>query len=332
MSKRIKKVFTRFDQIVHLFAHQTQDEARGGRGYFRDNVIYSFGHHFPIARIFTDDAGKKTVFFTTREYSGQTTQHKKSVRSACSHMDLLFMKIVDKSSNPFSDCSYELYEHKENINDFVQKILENLAKFPTARDNKAYLLRTAKEQKELLVKYLEFYKIENLPKSVTEVIESVDAPTWLLEVDSFNKKKEEREKYNQEHFEEIQAKKQAKTLKENKSQIEKWRNFEVVHPYKVGKHYGNYYNKDVYPDLLRYNKSKERIETSQGIEVPIEVARRFYNRIQTTLLTGGCVDNCGDKILDYTVKEITSDYLLVGCHKILQTEIENIAQYLGWNN
>lgn len=72
------------DEVPHLWAHQTQDSARNAKGslYFKGDTIYSYGDHFPIARIVENAAGVKAVLFTTRDYSVTTSRHKGMVWSA----------------------------------------------------------------------------------------------------------------------------------------------------------------------------------------------------------------------------------------------------------
>jgi hypothetical protein len=62
MNKRKKHVFDT-GEIPHLWAHQTQDEARNRQGnlYFTGDTIYSYGSHFPIARRVTNDAGELAI-------------------------------------------------------------------------------------------------------------------------------------------------------------------------------------------------------------------------------------------------------------------------------
>src|SRR5258708_13051749 len=83
MNKRKKHVFAT-SEIPHLWAHRTQDEARNRQGnlYFTGDTIYSYGSHFPIARHVTNDAGVRSVLFTTATYSVTTSSHCSAVRSA----------------------------------------------------------------------------------------------------------------------------------------------------------------------------------------------------------------------------------------------------------
>lgn len=75
------------DQIAHLWAHQTQSSARNAQGnfYFEGDTIYSYGSHFPIARILTKGKGKKlqrAVVMTTRTRSNTTAKHIHLVRGS----------------------------------------------------------------------------------------------------------------------------------------------------------------------------------------------------------------------------------------------------------
>ncbi len=74
-------------EIAHLWAHQTQRSARNPQGnfYFQGDVIYSYGEHFPIARI-RHNGKKKMVMITTRTFSSMTSGHTAAVRMACKHL------------------------------------------------------------------------------------------------------------------------------------------------------------------------------------------------------------------------------------------------------
>jgi|GEM_PF-3378619 len=78
---RTKHVFPT-DEIAHLWAHKTQDDARnpGGNFYFRGDTIYSYGSHFPIARHVTNDKGEAAVLFTNQKWSNTTAKHINYVR------------------------------------------------------------------------------------------------------------------------------------------------------------------------------------------------------------------------------------------------------------
>ena len=68
-------------QVAHLWAHQSKPSASGSHFFFQGDTIYSYGGHFPIARLY-----KGVVLFTTQGYSSTTAHHKSIASSAVSHL------------------------------------------------------------------------------------------------------------------------------------------------------------------------------------------------------------------------------------------------------
>lgn len=75
-------------EVAHLWAHQAQAAAEGSHFYFEGDTIYSYGPHFPIARIVTVN-GVQRVLFTTDSYSVTTAGHKSIAYSACCHLPVI---------------------------------------------------------------------------------------------------------------------------------------------------------------------------------------------------------------------------------------------------
>lgn len=216
--------------------------------------------------------------------------------------------------------------------DFVRHINTALEKFPKAREGKSGLLQKACSEAVGLQRYIDFFGLKShLPKAVKSALKLVADDTWRDELNLFVRKKAEREEYNKEHHEEIEQKKAKERERKFGAQITKWRNFEVRRPYTTTS-YQRWNRNHNYPDLLRYNAQKQRIETSQGVEVPVESAHKFYRQIKVVILRGGCLteDACAEKILDYSVREITAEYIRVECHMIKMIEVEEMAKQLGW--
>ena len=71
-------------EIPHLWAHQTQHDARNQQGnlYFTGDRIYSYGPHFEIARFVTNSKGTRGILLNSRTYSVTTSRHQSAVRSA----------------------------------------------------------------------------------------------------------------------------------------------------------------------------------------------------------------------------------------------------------
>lgn len=83
---RQKQVFPR-DTVAHLWAHKAQDSARDPSGnlYFTGPTIYSYGSHFAIAHILSDECGPEfagRVLWNDATYSNTTAKMKSIVWQA----------------------------------------------------------------------------------------------------------------------------------------------------------------------------------------------------------------------------------------------------------
>ncbi len=79
-------------EVAHLWANRSRQSAKGSHFYFEGDTIYSYGSHFPIARLFLHPVTQTwAVLFTSRDYSQTTSKHKSYTRSACSHLECFFV-------------------------------------------------------------------------------------------------------------------------------------------------------------------------------------------------------------------------------------------------
>src|ERR1700692_1438262 len=121
-------------EIPHLWAHQTQGEARNGTGsfYFRGATIYSYGSHFPIATHVKGSQGQPGILFTSEKNSVTTSQHITAVRRSispdvpaftvpCQHFG--FTKAEDQ------------YQHERNFKHYVDEVAGNLSMCVRARSS-----------------------------------------------------------------------------------------------------------------------------------------------------------------------------------------------------
>ena len=132
-SKRVREVWSA-GMVAHLWANQLQYTARAGNRanfFFRGNTIYSYGEHFPIARV-VKRKGKTVVLFTTRTYSHTTAGHCCCVRGACQHMTVFNVYDVNSSN------------HKEGLDDYrkrIQQAMEGVDKARSAKPAKVEQLK-----------------------------------------------------------------------------------------------------------------------------------------------------------------------------------------------
>jgi len=266
----MKKVFTDISTIAHLWANQLQDEARNsGNFYFDGKTIYSYGGHFPIAKHIEKD-GERAVLFTTRAYSNTTARHIAVVRHAASHLNVI------KCYNPNTT-------HEENFNRWKVDAELVAAKLPKAKKPEKYLneLEYINSQAN---KYAQFFGLE-LPAILTTILSIKD-----------------KNEYNAYHdqktaiLEAERLKKEAELKKQHKKALIDW---------KAGKTHRLYTR--IETDYLRVNEEAARIETTQAVQIPMELGKRLYNSIKENTL------KVGDKVLNFEVNEVGAK-VKIGCH------------------
>lgn len=80
-------------QVAQAWASQERASGRGSNLYFESGVIYSYGKHFPIARI-VPGPDEPVVLFTTKSYSAITARHILLASIASLHMKRLYVDDV----------------------------------------------------------------------------------------------------------------------------------------------------------------------------------------------------------------------------------------------
>jgi len=70
----MKRVFSNWGEVVHVWAQQNQDEGRSSNCYFEGATIYSYGRHYPLATFVTNKRGQKLVVVNGEGYSKTTCE------------------------------------------------------------------------------------------------------------------------------------------------------------------------------------------------------------------------------------------------------------------
>jgi hypothetical protein len=265
----MKKVFSNAD-LAHTYAQQSQSEGRNSNGsfYFRGVTLYSYGSHFVICKFVKNEQGQETLLFTLRTYSNTTAKQISLARNATSHENKIF-------------CYYPEGTHSDNFNSWLKEAEQTATKLQKAKKPEIYLNELAHIAR-LASKYANFFNVE-IPDTLQKVVSIKDKAeniayleekTVLLAIEK--KKKEKAEK--------IQF----------KESFKKWLACEV--PY--------LYNRLKF-DFLRLNDG--RIDTTQGVKIPLELGKRLHQNIANNTLS------VGDKVLNYEVNEV-GDIIRIGCH------------------
>jgi hypothetical protein len=285
----MKTVFSN-SELVHVFANQLQAEGKTANRsmFFSNDTIYSYGYHFAIAKHIENENGK-FVLFTTRSYSNTTSKHISLVSVATQH--LLKVYCYNPDFSIFS-----------NFEEWIKEAKNVLLKLANAKKPLKYLqlLQGILNEATIYAKYL-----------------NATVPTELIDICNITTKEElnvliEKEAAKQKEKEAKEAKQKEK---QHKEELTKFRNGENFSIYAINHNFA----------YLRYNKDTNRIQTTQNVYIPFEVAKKFYN-----IIKGGInnIDNL--QILDYRVIELNKNFIQIGCHKIEFKEINRIASELSF--
>lgn len=126
----MRKVLRNHDEVAHFWANRRQPEGRASRVYFAGDTIYSYGDHFPMARLYRNEAGETVAAFTSRTYSVSTAKHMGLARRAASHHKRI--EVID----PTATAVGQLLKTQ-------REIIELLDKASRAGVNRTYLLGRA---------------------------------------------------------------------------------------------------------------------------------------------------------------------------------------------
>ena len=280
----MKNVFSP-SELCHVWANQLQQSGRNSNGsmYFNGSTIYSYGSHFPIAKHIRNEQGQTAVLFTERTYSNTTAKHINHVWMSCKNDTII-------------NCYRPDSTHEDNFNFWAKNAEEfGASKLAKARKPEKYL-QILSDVEKVATKYAEFFSLE-LPDYLTAVISIKDKSEFI----QFADKKAEYIKAEEKR----KAKEQKKDFKE---QINKWLNNETNRLYTKYKF-----------DFLRINEN--RVETTQAVQIPIEIAKRLYLKIKTNTLA---ID---DKVLDYSVNEIGKE-IKIGCHTFTRSYLLKFGSQL----
>lgn len=134
-------------QVAQIFAENEKTGAKGFNMFFEYNTVYSYGHHFAIAKR-VEHKGKQAFLFTTRKYSNSTSKHVSLTRCALNKKDLLF-------------CAYPDGTHFKNIQAYkaeAEKIFSEATKGRKGTQKKAFELRNLGGIVNRMSNYIRFFE------------------------------------------------------------------------------------------------------------------------------------------------------------------------------
>lgn len=295
-----RKHYRSQQECAHAWVHQLSEGGYASNFFFEGPVIYSYGHHFPIARLHG-----RTVFFNESESSSSTAHQKSIARSAASHLEFIFVHHVPVDNiDPARNRTFI----KHNIDQWVSEIGSLIDLYNRHPRRKRLLL----EIDEINQKLQRFIDVLNIRPTVSlkRLLENLSQDTLLTYIES----EKRRVARNKKRAQNVQLTKFNESLEKWKKEQTSTRN--IVNPLDHNLAY------------LRVDTSTEYIETTKGIRAPLLAAEALYRYIRRFLID--TTGNPSFRILDFDVSTIDKNYLVVGCHKIPMSEVETIAHHLGW--
>lgn len=284
--------------VAHAWAHQNRDRANGSNFYFEGDTIYSYGRHFPIARI---DAAEQTVWFTTDGYSSTTAKHKSLARQAIPSR--YRVALVPDPLLPSSGIRYYLNHFK-------------------ALAGRRHTERWASDFNYTASQYRIFRECYNgVPglnptnfDALTELFNRVGADVaefWRLrDATAADRAKA--------------AKKRAGKAREKMA--EKIAKF---HAGEIGP--GVEFKKVLGCDLLRVYRGE--VQTSQGVTFGVDDAKTFWMHLGHIIRGALDFDARADGLVlnfgQFRLDRIVEGTIYAGCHKIDRSEVIRFAESLG---
>lgn len=283
----------------HWVYNDDYSECYGNRMFSENDVIYSYGRHFAIARKIKTDSGEIIFLFNSDGYSQTTTKQKYAVYGA-----------IPKYSTIFEVPNAEL-NHEKNIQHFIEKLENNCIKESRAKtiDYKPYVrnaLVTLQEYIELfpqdkrkftktLKQLIDFKCDENSDINVI-----VELLTGIVNERARIEKKKAK----------IASKKAIEQAKEG---LKAWKNFETDNTWQI---------RHLDKNFLRYNSDKKIIEVSNSANISEEEALIFYNKVERGIKL------LGEHVGNFTVVKAT-DTFTIGCTKLERDELNYICNKLN---
>lgn len=292
-------------KVAHAYTYAEKHEFGGTANfYFRDDVIYSYGSHFPIAKKVRSKSGEIVhVLFTESSYSISTSKHISMAQQAIRQHEQIFCITDIDFFDALKECKAQLQNMIEvtpkiararaewKIDDYTRQVLSSLGTIRTVA---------------------KYYKISSkLPKYIKELLK-LDSADVITSMQGVAAKSEAAKKREEAKLAKARAKRQAKQMQDLKVGIDEWKS-------------GTKASIDtgfIGLDFLRLSADGLEIETTQQISIPSQEFTRLIKLYDAGKIVGAKVAD------NYTVLA-SNGTVKIGCHNIPKEEILEIRNKLN---
>lgn len=289
-TKRIKQVFGKSSQVFHLWANQSQAEARQGgriqRAFFEGTSCYSYGRHYELGRI-VKYKGVQLAIVNNSGYSNTTTKH---IKEAYFALDGI-MPCLQATTFNVKDA---LAENKAKLEASLAKILRGRKFWKDYSFDESWACEQVKEFNLVCAKI----KAKCYQVKVTS--------EFRRQVKAHVKKclQREAELKSPEHLAKLEttrARRQAAELKKNEDSVQQWQNGLIP---------ATAFIRALRPMLIRIVQRNgiDTVETSLGAEVPLVDAAKVLRAIENGTAIKGM------QIGSFVFNSIDGGIVKIGCH------------------
>lgn len=296
-----------YQACAHSFAYANKDDRGanyGNRMFYYNDTIYSYGHHFIIAKKVRNKAGHvQFVLYNSGSASVTTNKQQWAVLRA------LPQKVITVSTGiQYFNAKNEIMAKEMEV--FLTVSLYNNARAEHTRAS--YLGTIQREIKEMMFLAKHYRIMSKLPKRIKQyfpLVDDVDNLLPLLGVSRKNRAKAVKaEETKKAKLREAAERQEAAKEREK---LEKW----LMHDA------DRIYLRHIREDYLRMSKDGANVETTQGISVTNKEALTLYRMIKAGK------DVKGHLISGYMVISVNGT-LKIGCHNINMESVHTIGKQL----
>jgi hypothetical protein len=291
------------EQLAHVWAQGDSNRNPKGSNMFIDNnVIYSYGYHFPIAKHCGD-----FVLFTNKSYSNTTSKHIGHVRQA-----IPYTLPVYTVNNVMAERKAQHKGNYQGLVDEVDAALDTLSRGRTHFEHRFSVYRSAIIAANAYTKAFKLgFRQRHVPDSLDELTELMEAKKGAIK------------------------KANAKALKERKAYAKRmareWD--EQTAEWLAGERYSlssalHYAGR---PTLLRLNG--DTVQTSRGAHFPLDHAKKAWTAIKAVVRSGEAWKANGHtiKVGFFNIQSISAKGdVVAGCHELKYEVMKDFAEQQGW--
>jgi hypothetical protein len=321
-------------EIAHAFSGDPFGSRKGSNFFYEKGCIYSYGHHFCIAKVLREVesySGKFLALVTRSSYSSSTARHVSYVQQAISHWDQI--SVTDPVGMPM--------DNLRDLADAAEYCLDKAvnSRQQRTRDSFSIEFHDEMENMEKYIAELARNKFTISVQSFTD-ISAKDTARRIAKLRKIAKKGYSKESVTKlkKDLEKAQEKDRVEKARKNairdQESIREWKaggtthlrtansNREAVHLYLKEK--GIVCELEDFNVLLRLTPEKDTIQTSLGYILKISDSKLLYMAWKR----GKAV---GLKFQNWIVRAADKTGMHIGCHSVPAIEIEEIAKELGWS-